>query len=109
MNAPHPIRALHGQLVTLAPSLDAIEAPDPAAAYNRAHAAGELGAALTMLDHAVSALTMGAWHLDRAIRTGAGSDLDRAEMKRLHGRLAAATASVEASTAHLSDTLAGAR
>lgn len=109
MNAPHPIRALHGHLLTVAPSLDALPAADPATAYNRAHADGELDATMSMLEQAVASLTTGAWHLDRAVRKDAGNDLDRAMLERLQSRLAAAVLSVEASTGHLSNKLAGAR
>ena len=109
MNAPHPIRALHGHLLTVAPSLDALPAAEPATAYDRAHADGELDATLSMIEHAVSSLTMSAWHLDRAVRKGAGNDLDRAMLERLQSRLAAAVSSIEASTGRLSNKLAGAR
>ena len=69
--------------------------------YDRAHADGELGAGLSMLDHATSALSMGAWHVERALSTGSGSDLDLMKLEHLTSKLAELHLRVETATSRL--------
>ena len=69
--------------------------------YDRAHADGELGAGLTMLDHATRSLTMAAWHIERAVSKGSGEGPDLAQLERIAGELADLSLRVEAATSRL--------
>lgn len=79
-------------------SLPVIPAPE---SFDRAHAEGEIGAALSMLTHASHALSMGAWHLERAVAKGAGASPDLIQLEDVASRLAEASLKVEAATARL--------
>lgn len=79
-------------------------APPPAAIlgdYDRAHADGELGAGLTMLDHATRALSMATWHVERAVSKGSGESPDLMQLDRITGELAEIHLRVEAATSRL--------
>lgn len=69
--------------------------------YGRAHADGELGAGLSMIDHAIRALAMGTWHLDRAVSKGAGAAPDLDQLARLASELADIALKVETATSRL--------
>lgn len=72
--------------------------PLPSGGYEGAHADGEIGAALSMLDHATAALNMGAWHLGRAVEKGAGSGTDLIALRSIVDRLVKASQDVGAAT-----------
>lgn len=69
--------------------------------YDRAHADGELGAGLSMLDYATRALGMATWHVERAIAKGSGASPDLAQLARLSGELADIALKVETATSQL--------
>jgi len=109
MNAPHPIRALHGHLVGVAPSLDALAPAEPVSSYERHHADGELSAGLSGLDSLLESLGMLAWHVERATGRGAGQGYDLEKLQRVSTRLAEIHQKVEISAGRLTAKLAGAR
>ncbi|MBN4095606.1 hypothetical protein [Methylobacterium sp. OT2] len=109
MNAPHPIRALHGHLVSVAPSLDAIAPAEPISAHERGLADGQLLAGMSGLDSLLEGLSMGAWYVDRATQAGAGRPYDLEKLERIAGRLAEIRLQIETATTRLTDKLAGAR
>lgn len=69
--------------------------------YDRAHADGELGAGLSMLDHATRALSFAAWHVERAVANGAGEAPDLMQLERITSELADIALRVETATSRL--------
>lgn len=107
MNAPHPIRALHGHLLATAPSLDAMVPAEPLPSASEA--LGRLESSLAILD-AISESTLSAvHHLERATIAGAGQRADMGRLEDVAAKLSAAARRAEAARSRVADKLAGAR
>lgn len=107
MNA-HPIRALHGHLATVAPSIDALAA-EAIPSYERVRSDGELVVGITGLDGLLESLGAMAWHVERAVERGAGQPYDLNRLQRISERLAEVHQKVETSAGRLTAKLARAR
>ncbi|MEG9528539.1 MAG: hypothetical protein MIL41_22675 [Hyphomicrobiales bacterium] len=108
MNAPHPIRALHGHLALVSPVPGTIP-PEAIPSYERVHADGELCAGVSGLDGLLESLGAMAWHVERAVERGAGQPYDLTRLQRITERLAEIHQKVELSAGQLTAKLAGAR
>ncbi|KAA0122138.1 hypothetical protein CIW48_19250 [Methylobacterium sp. P1-11] len=108
MNAPHPIRALHGHLAIVGPNpgtIPAVAIPS----YERVHGDGELCVGVAGLDGLLESLGTMAWHVERAVERGAGQPYDLNRLQRITERLAEIHQKVEMSAGRLTSKLAGAR
>ncbi|MFB0490233.1 hypothetical protein ABIE45_002819 [Methylobacterium sp. OAE515] len=107
MNAPHPIRALHGHLVGVAPSLDALAPAEPLPSASEA--LGRLESSLAILDAIAEAGLSAVHHLERATIAGAGQRADYLRLEDVAAKLQAVARRAEAARSRVSDKLAGAR
>lgn len=106
MNAPHPIRALHGHPLASAPSLDAMPAePLPSASEAR----GRLEASLAILDQIAESALTAVHQLERATIAGAGVRSDYLRLEDVAAKLVAVSRRAEVARSRVSDKLAGAR
>lgn len=107
MNAPHPIRALHGHLVSVAPSLDAMTPAEPLPSASEA--LGRLESSLAILDAISESALSAVHHLERATIAGAGQRADMCRLEDVAAKLDAVARRAEAARSRVSDKLAGAR
>ncbi|MEG9524273.1 MAG: hypothetical protein MIL41_00570 [Hyphomicrobiales bacterium] len=108
MNAPHPIRALHGHLALVSPAPVTIP-PEAIPSYERVRADGELIVGISGLDSLLESLGSMAWHVERSVEQGAGQPYDLNRLQRITERLAEIHQKVELSAGRLTAKLAGAR
>ncbi|WP_345820169.1 hypothetical protein ABC766_29620 [Methylobacterium fujisawaense] len=101
MNAPHPIRALHGHLAVV----ETIETNRD----DRFYAMGQLSAGMSGLEQAAFAIEAAAWYVDHALERGAGQRMDLDKLERISSSLNDVALKIEMAAARLSTKLAGAR